>query len=439
MNATKIYRLRWSTIYLPICLSAAAAFVLLSAAYMPLPPSAVTISAGRPGGMYYAHAQQYAVLLQERGIELKVLESAGSGENLKRLRSTERLADFAFVQGGYAVSEAMSADSAAVQTLANVDIEPIWVFSRFKDVDSLLRLQGYKVSIGQEGSGSRAVALRMLQQVQLEPKDLQVSEVVGRATVDALKDGTLDAAIFVAAASAPIVQELLITPGVYLALLKRSAALNERMPHLDARFVAAGSLHAQRKQPTQDSILLSTVASVLVREDTHPLLKRLMTDVLMQTHRRAGPLHRAGEFPHLKRLEFPSAPQARDVLRSDLTWLEDKLSPIWAQRVYRFLFIGLPLMAIAALLCHAARTYLHWRVQSSINRWYGELKYIENSLRSEKPGGLDLARFRNKILRIGGQVKQARVPSAYLKRMYMLQQHIDLVLTELTVSQTRAR
>jgi uncharacterized protein len=437
MDATKFYQWRWLVIYLPIWLSAFVAFFQLSAAYMPLPPSSISISAGREGGMYYSHAQQYAKLLKERGVDLQIIESAGSGENLERLRSTKRVADLAFVQGGYAVSEASGVDSAPVQTLANVDIEPIWVFSRYKDVESLLRLQGTKVSIGQPGSGSRVVAMRMLQQVRLELKDFQVSELAGRDAVKALKEGSLDAAIFVAAPNAPVVQELLIAPGIHLALLKRSAALNERMPYLDARFVAAGSLHAQRTQPTRDSILLSTVASVIVREDTHPLIKRLMTHILLQTHSPAGPLHRAGEFPHLKRLEFPSAPQAREVLRSGLPWLEDKLNPVGAQTVYRLLVIGLPLAALAMLLCYSIPTYLHWRMQSSINRWYGELKYIENTLKSEKPSGLELAKFRQEILHIRNQVQKLTVPQTYMKRMFMLQQHIDLVLNELVNTQSR--
>jgi uncharacterized protein len=437
MNATRLYQLRWIAIYLPIWLSAVVAFFWIANAYMPQPPSTVAISASREGGMYYAHAQHYAKLLKERGIELRILESAGSGENLARLRKAQPEAQFAFVQGGYALSEAMDVDSAPVRTLANVDIEPIWVFSRFKDVESLLRLQGSRVAIGQVGSGTRVVALQMLKQVRMDEKDVQLVDMGGRETVQALKNGTLDAAILVAAASAPVIQELLVTPGVHLAILKRSAALSQRMPYLDVRFVGTGSLHAQRTQPAQDSVMLSTLASVIVREDVHPMIKRIMTDVLVKTHNVAGQLHRAGEFPHLKRLEFPSAPQARAVLRSGLPWLEENVNSFWAQTVYRLVFIGLPLAAVAALLCYAIPGYLHWRMQSSINRWYGELKFIENALQAEKPSGLELAKFRQKILSIGNQVKRSVLPKAYMKRMFMLQQHMDWVLNELTATQSR--
>jgi hypothetical protein len=167
------------------------------------------------------------------------------------------------------------------------------------------------------------------------------------------------------------------------------------------------------------------------------MIKRLITHVLMKIHAQPGPLHRADEFPHLKRLEFPSAPQAREVLRSGLPWLEQTLSPYWAQTVYRLLFIGLPLMALAALFCHLIPTYLHWRMQSNINRWYGELKFIENALKSEKPGGLEIARFRQDIRDIGGKARNLVVPKAYMQRMFLLHQHIHLVQAEIHKRQGR--
>ena len=428
MRAAKIYQRQWGLIHLPIWVSAVAGFLWLSTHYMPMPPEQVSITTGRIGGMYHEHAKRYAEIFARSGLPLNIRESAGSGENLSRLRSSlGDAADIGFVQGGYALSERLVADTPGVQTLAQVDIEPIWVFTRLRDVDSLLRLQGARVTMGQPGSGSRAVAVRMFEQVRLEVKDLVISETVGMEIVPALREGRVDAAIFVASVNAPLVQALLKTPGVYLAQLKRSAALSERMPYLDARFVAAGSLNSSRLQPPQDSVLLSTLASVLVREDLHPMVKRLLAQTVLQTHSGGGPLHPVGEFPHLKRLEFPSAPQARDVLRNGYPWLEQHLSLPMAQWIYRLLFIGLPLFLIAYMLSRFIPIYLHWRIESGINRWYGELKFIENDLNDSQTGGLDIARFRKKLLAISEQLSQLKAPRVYMQRLYMLQQHIKFV------------
>ena len=377
--------------------------------------------------MYQVHAAAYRALLNARGISLQVLESAGTGENLQRLKNPNNSVQIALAQSGYAHNESTQAASIGIQTLAQVDIEPIWVFSRYRDVDSLLRLQGQRVAIGQQGSGSREVALRLLRQVRLEAKDLLESEVVGMNTVAALRDGKIDATIFVASVNAPVVQALLSAPGIYLANLKRSAALSERMPYLDARFAAAGSLNASRLQPSQDMVLLSTVASILVREDLHPMIKRALMHAALQHHASAGPLHRSNEFPHLKRLEFPSTPQSREVLRDGLPWIEQHLPLSWAQWLYRLIFIGLPLSLLVWLVCKIAPSYLSWRIDSRINRWYGELKFIENDLNQGQPGGLELAQFRSRLKGIAKQVSAYPLPKNYMQRLFVLQQHIALV------------
>lgn len=427
MNAAILYQRKALLIYLPVVVVALVIFFVLSLMWLPLPPTQVTISAGRPGGMYQLHAIGYQKLLQELGVSLQIQESAGTGQNLQRLKDPANAVQIALAQGGYALTQGSDIDTVGIQTLAQVDIEPIWVFSRFRDVDSLLRLQGQRVSIGQEGSGSRDVALRLLNQVRLEAKDLVQSEIAGVETVDALRSGKLDAAIFVASVNAPIVQTLLSTPGIHLANLKRSAALSERMPYLDARFVAAGSLSTNRLQPPQDMLLLSTVASVLVREDLHPMIKRALMHIALAQHSTSGALYRANEFPHLKRLEFPSSREAREVLSEGLPWLEKHVSLQTAQWLYRLLWIGLPLALLTLLICRALPEYLLWRIDSHINIWYGELKFIENDLNQGQPGGLEMAQFRARLRRISTGIANFPMPRSYMQRLFILRQHIALV------------
>ncbi len=64
----------------------------------PPPPGQVRIAAGNREGAYYAFAKQYAEYLARQEIELEVVETAGSVDNVKRLQSGEF--DLGFVQGG---------------------------------------------------------------------------------------------------------------------------------------------------------------------------------------------------------------------------------------------------------------------------------------------------------------------------------------------------
>ena len=70
---------------------------------VPMPPSHLSIATASPDGAYYLHAQRYAELFSDHGVNLDIQTSAGSQQNLELLRSADRLTDLAFVQGGLAI------------------------------------------------------------------------------------------------------------------------------------------------------------------------------------------------------------------------------------------------------------------------------------------------------------------------------------------------
>jgi uncharacterized protein len=437
MSLDGMYRYRLLWVNLPVCLLALLVFWIASELLFPLPPQSVTITAGRQDGMYYQHAKAYVRVLESKGIGATVLESAGSGENLKRLRATPAQAEIGFVQGGFALSEPMAAGSANIQTVAQIDIEPVWIFSKLSEVDTLPRLQGLRVALGQSGSGSRAVASKLLEQVRLSPKDLVISETVGLETVAALREDRVDAAIFVAAPSAPVIQAMWQVPGIQLARIRHSAAFSERLPYLEPRLAPAGSLDTKARFPLQDTILLTTMASLIVREDMHPAVKRLLAIAAVELHSGSGPLHAAGDFPHLKQLEFPSAVEARRSLAYGQPWIEQTVGLQTAYWLYRLLLIGLPLGLAAWLVCRAVPVWLRWTFESYLNRWYGELKFIENDLVQPDVGGLDVARHHRQLRNIEQSLNGFRTPSEFNKRVVTLHAHIEFVRQQIYATRGR--
>lgn len=434
-----MYRLRLWLVFVPACVLALALFFWLGWRVFAPAPSQVTITAGAKDGMYYTHALRYADAFREHGLHVEVMESAGSAENIERLRDTNHPAKIGFVQGGFGqIDRAIPSESRTnIQTIANVDIEPVWIFSRFKDVDSLLQLQGMRVSIGQIGSGSRLVAIKLLEQVRLEPKDLMLSETTGQSAVNALTIGTIDAAIFVASPNAPVVGAMLAAPGVHLVTLKRSAALIERIPYLEPRLVAQGMLTNTGLKPAQDAVMLTTIASVVVSEDLHPALKRLTAAVALQVHHDAGLFHKAGDFPNLKRIDFPSAPDSRATLLHGLPWIEQQFSVSTAQWIWRLLLVGLPLVLLCWAICYFVPALMRWTIESYINRWYGELKFIEHDLETSKLSGLDFAKHNIQLRAIDIAVNQFDAPPEFMKRLFMLQKHTDFVRQKLQIQRGR--
>jgi uncharacterized protein len=439
MSWGHMYRLRVWLVFLPACLITLALFFLLGWRVFPPAPSHITITSGAKDGMYYGHAQRYAQAFREYGLTVDVVESAGSAQNIERLRDTKNPAQVGFIQGGFGqIDRAIASEGRTnIQTIANAYVEPVWIFSRIKDVDSLLQLQGMRVSIGRVGSGSRMVAIKLLEQVRLEPKDLMVSESTGLDAVKALTNDTIDAVIFVASPDAPLVTAMLAAPGVHLVTLKRSAALLERIPYLEPRLVAKGMLTPNGLQPEQDSVMLTTIASVVVSENLHPALKRLTASVARQVHSNASLFHKAGYFPNLKRIDFPSAPDARSTLQHGLPWIEQHLSVTAAQWVWRLLLIGLPLALLCWAICYLVPAFMHWTIESYVNRWYGELKFIEHDLETSKLSGLDFAKHNIQLRAIDLAVKQFDAPPEFMKRLFMLQKHTDFVRQKLYIQRGR--
>src|SRR5690606_2063156 len=171
--------------------------------------------------------------------ELTVLESEGSTQNLERLQSDPPQADLALVQGGYGwsspIAEANRQDG--VQTLASVDIEALWLFSRDPPIRSLLQLSGLRVAAGPERSGHRVLLQRLLTQQRIGLDEVIWSDLSGLAASEALTRGEIDAVFMVASPSSPGVMALLRNPALTLATLERTTAIAERNNYLESRLL----------------------------------------------------------------------------------------------------------------------------------------------------------------------------------------------------------
>jgi uncharacterized protein len=433
INWAHVYRRRWLWVYLPIGLMALAAFVWLSSLFLPAVPDKITITSGPVDGMYHQHAQRYAEFFRRHGLIAEIVTSAGSAQNIERLRDNDTPNQIGFVQGGFgAIDRALTSEArASIQTLVNVDIEPIWIFTRSQQLDSLLQLQGQRVSIGRVGSGSRVVALKLLEQLRMDPKTMLPSDKTGLEAVNALVQDQLDAAIFVAAPNAPVVKAMLRAQGVYLMQLKQTAAFTERIAYLDAKLVAQGTLDPSSSQPMQDTILLTTVASLVGNENMHPALKRLATAAAMQVHQEATPMSKAGDFPNLKHVDFPLAPDARNTLLYGLSWTEQHLNVDQALWVRRLAILGLPLALLAWLVCRFVPVYLSWTLEGHVNRWYGELKFIEHDVDRYHVPIQDFARHHSQLAAIDSALSNFDAPKTFIKRLYILRQHVDFVRQKL--------
>src|SRR6516165_7214886 len=125
----------------------------------PPPPRTIVIASGGKDGAYFHYAQRYAEELRQDGLSVQVRETAGSVENLRLLGQEGSGVAVAIVQGGVASPEEVG----RFYALGSLYREPLWVFHRGDQrLERLSQLAGKRIGVGPTGSGTHAIAMRLL-------------------------------------------------------------------------------------------------------------------------------------------------------------------------------------------------------------------------------------------------------------------------------------
>ncbi|MCX7179669.1 MAG: C4-dicarboxylate ABC transporter substrate-binding protein, partial [Proteobacteria bacterium] len=153
---------------LPSLLLLIAGFWAAAQFIRPAPPRQVILTSGGEGGAYQSFAARYKEVLARYDIDLIDKPSAGSLENLRRLRDENFPVDAGFIQGG---SAAAGGGGDGLASLGSLFYEPLWIFYRADltkelpggELDRLGQLKGRRLAVGAPGSGTRKLALELLE------------------------------------------------------------------------------------------------------------------------------------------------------------------------------------------------------------------------------------------------------------------------------------
>jgi TRAP transporter TAXI family solute receptor len=407
----------------PALLIAIAAVWFAVKFFRPAPPDTIVITTGAPEGAYQAFAQKYRAILARDQVKLELRLSAGSVENLDRLRDPASAESVAFVQGGTGNSER----APGLVSLGSLYYEPLWIFYRAPRVLSTVRgLRGMKIAIGASNSGTQALALHLLEANDMTQLPTRTVALGGLQAVDALLEGEVGAALFVAAPDSLVVQRIVGAPGIRLMSLTEADAYTRRFPYLSRLILPKGVFDLVAQVPPQDITLLSSTANLVVKEELHPALAYLLLRAASEVHSRPGVFEHQNEFPAPRDADFPLSVEAQRYYRSGPPFLQRYL-PYWgANLVERLWVMLLPVVAILFPLFRLVPPLYRWRVRSRIYRRYARLKEIELDLDEKQSAGA----LREMLERLDGierAVNRIQTPLAYSENLYSFRQHIDLV------------
>ena len=412
---------------------AVALFILVFGSLRPALPKRVTLLTGSEGGAYQVFADAYQRAFQAQGIELVLIESSGSVENLRRIKTDDSI-DLAFVQAGIPNEP----DSEDLVQLGSMFPEPLWIFHREADATGRLgSLAGHRLAIGPQGSGTQLMALQILAASGFDIASDKLVAVGGHDASARLQSGDVSAAFFVASARAPAVRELLDSRDSRLFDLELVEAYQARFRHLDVLTLPRGTLDLVDLRPSRDIHLLGTSAMLVARADLHPAIVSLLLQVAREVHGDADLFQKRGEFPSVRDNGLPLSPQARRFYESGPPFLQRYL-PFWLAVVIDRLIVSLlPALALLIPLMRIAPPIYAWRMRSRIYRWYGELKFLEGRFRSGTDTDHDglLARLDD----IEEAANHGKVPLAFANELYTLREHVLLVRQEVLRAQRRSR
>ncbi len=160
----------------------------------------LSIATGGTGGVYFPLGGGLADLISENveGYSATAEETNASVDNMNLIGSGD--SDIAFVLGDTAsdaVSGAGDFEAGAIDACALGILYTNFtqlVASSESGVAAVADLAGKRVSLGEAGSGTEIIGLRILEAAGLDPDaDIERAQLGVAETVDALRDGTLDA------------------------------------------------------------------------------------------------------------------------------------------------------------------------------------------------------------------------------------------------------
>jgi TRAP transporter TAXI family solute receptor len=393
----------------------------------PIPPRTLTMTTGMEGGSFVVLGERYRQVLARDGIQLQLLASSGSVENLVRLKDESTAAEVGFVQGGIGKAEAAS----KLVSLGSIFYSPLWVFSLGQErLDDLSQLKGKRISIGPEGSGVRRFSLALLKAADAADPPTELFEYSMADAGKALKEGRLDAVMTFGSADSALVMELINAPGIQLMSFSQAEAYTRLFPDLSHVVLPKGVLNPSKRWPPEDIHLLAPTTNLIVRSTVHPALVYLLLEAAAEIHSGAGWVHKAGEFPALKTQDFPISDQAQRYFKSGGSVLYDFL-PFWAATfVDRMTLLLIPLGVLLIPLIGIMPWIYTWRNRSTYYPWYQALKELEEELQAN-PRLEKIDAYRERLDRIEDAVSRIRVAVAFYDEIFLLQEHITAVRQKL--------
>ncbi len=246
----RTYRIRVSLFIAALTLAVAPAVVAQT-------QNRISITTGGTGGVYYPMGGGMANVLSKYvpGLQATAEVTGGSVDNLKLINAGKSEVGFSMADAAWEASQGLDKfkdNKVNARTLMVLYPNKMHVVTvEGTGITKLSDLKGKRVSTGSPGSGTEIMALRMLEAVGIDKKDIKQERLGAAESVNAIKDRKIDAFFWVGGVPTAAVTDLAATPGIKIKLIDHAEAadaMNKKYGPLYVKStIPAGSYSGQDK------------------------------------------------------------------------------------------------------------------------------------------------------------------------------------------------
>jgi TRAP transporter TAXI family solute receptor len=210
----------------------------------------MSIGTGGTGGVYYPLGGAIANVLSKNlpGVQATAEVTGGSVDNLKLIGTGQSELGFAMADAAldaYKGEDKFKSGKIPLQALLVVYPNRMHVVTiEGTGVNTMADLKGKRVSTGSPGSATEVMAFRVIEAAGLDKdKDMKRERLGVAESVNAIKDGKIDAFFWVGGVPTASVTDLAATPGVKIKLIDH-ADIVDKMNAKYGKLYSAGTIKA---------------------------------------------------------------------------------------------------------------------------------------------------------------------------------------------------
>ncbi|MFM8760443.1 MAG: TAXI family TRAP transporter solute-binding subunit [Polynucleobacter victoriensis] len=419
-----LYEWRWVSLLI-------LGLVLLLIFSKPLPPKVVYLAASQPGSTLELVAQKLVPYFKNEGIELHLVNTAGSGASLSDLADKSVAINAALVVGGVSTGK----EYPNLRSLGSIEYVPLWFFYRGPEYSGkgvFNHFKDQKISIGLDNSGTQIITSKLLKLSNIDLNNYpNLLRVPNKEAAEKLVEGKIDGMLITDGPEGANVRKLLEDKNINIFDFVSARAYSMKLPFLEPVMLPKGSLNIEEDRPNRDIRMLASTINLLVEEDLHPAIQELFLTAAKEVSKEQENLFaKPGTFPAYVDRSVEISPVAKNFYEKGQSFLYDFL-PFWlANYIERIWFYVFGFVAITYPL---SRLFPSLRTKRSV--WivsdaYEEIQRIDLDAANAATES-ELAACIERLDALDRETRDIWVSSDEMNRLYTMKGAINLIRLQL--------